>query len=111
LLLASKMYSIPQTLLSGQTLLSKRCYDPQFLVVFYQADMCCEPKPATPDLVVCSHELARTRDVALFLGDYEYTVDCNAAIQIVRQEAATSRTYQSRYVQQGSSTSPGRTSE
>jgi hypothetical protein len=33
LLLASKMYSIPQTLLSGQTLLSKRCYDPQFLVV------------------------------------------------------------------------------
>jgi hypothetical protein len=27
------MYSIPQTLLSGQTLLSKRCYDPQFLVV------------------------------------------------------------------------------
>jgi hypothetical protein len=27
------MYSIPQTLLSGQTLLSKRCYDPHFLVV------------------------------------------------------------------------------
>jgi hypothetical protein len=30
------MYSIPQTLLSEQTLLSKRCYDPQFLVVSLQ---------------------------------------------------------------------------
>jgi hypothetical protein len=38
LFLASKMYSIPQTLLSGQTLLSKRCYDPQFLVVIRVAN-------------------------------------------------------------------------